>query len=386
MPDRDLCFSDFGVAVGPRAIIRDFSCRFPTRGLVRLLGPPGSGKSLIGRILARHIVPADVRFWGSITYNGLDWRVCPPAARLDYDPSFLTGTIRSQLLRRIPPDTLINLFEDRSDRANRTDSWVENFLAGYNIGNQDLDRETRDLCLGERRAWRLLQELASAPSLLFVDASEGDAWDSDLPAAEDARYHSILRLAAERALVVMAGRDEDQESPLKGLEVRLARPAADSPPPPRPPAWFQWVLWGRLAGMSRPGLLRPLREDIQSLKNLGVSTIVTLEEEPHHGEELGDAGFRNLHFPIVDMEAPTLDGAIRCVEELRKLMADGEAVVLHCKAGLGRTGTMLAALLTSDGYSAQQAITLLRELNPYYIQSASQLRFVERFAEAQVHS
>jgi atypical dual specificity phosphatase len=62
-------------------------------------------------------------------------------------------------------------------------------------------------------------------------------------------------------------------------------------------------------------------------------------------------------------------------------MKDRERVVVHCHAGLGRTGTVLAALLVWEGAEARTAIAHVRSVNPRFIQSEAQLAFIRRFAE-----
>ncbi|MGE0326021.1 MAG: dual specificity protein phosphatase family protein, partial [Polyangiaceae bacterium] len=64
-----------------------------------------------------------------------------------------------------------------------------------------------------------------------------------------------------------------------------------------------------------------------------------------------------------------------------KALERGDRVAVHCHAGLGRTGTMLAAFLIYRGETAEAAITRVREVRPSYIQSQAQLDFLKRFAE-----
>ena len=60
---------------------------------------------------------------------------------------------------------------------------------------------------------------------------------------------------------------------------------------------------------------------------------------------LRSSGVTVLHLPTPDMGAPDLDEACRLVEEVVELSRRGARVLFHCYAGLGRTGTMLAAYL-----------------------------------------
>jgi photoactive yellow protein len=154
-------------------------------------------------------------------------------------------------------------------------------------------------------------------------------------------------------------------------------------PPPAPllagPApGIQWVLPGLLAGMSRPGLVRDLAEDLAALRRMGLSTVVTLEEQAHNAQALRDAGFFQIHFPIEDMRAPRREEALRLAERICQLLEQGIGVVVHCKGGQGRTGTILGLCLMLRGHSYHQAVELLRQLQPRYIETEEQLAFLER--------
>ncbi len=93
------------------------------------------------------------------------------------------------------------------------------------------------------------------------------------------------------------------------------------------------------------------------------------------------SGFEVHHFPIFDMGIPT---PRRAADLCRRVLADldrREPVLLHCKAGLGRTGTMLACSLVSLGESAQAAVARVRRVSSFYIQNTAQERFVTHYAE-----
>ncbi|MFL2550907.1 MAG: tyrosine-protein phosphatase [Arenicellales bacterium] len=54
----------------------------------------------------------------------------------------------------------------------------------------------------------------------------------------------------------------------------------------------------------------------------------------------------------------------------------GERILLHCAAGLGRTGTVAAGLLMLAGQSADSAIKQVRTARPGTVESASQEQFL----------
>ena len=66
---------------------------------------------------------------------------------------------------------------------------------------------------------------------------------------------------------------------------------------------------------------------------------------------------------------------------LRGLLEDGGVVVLHCMAGLGRTGTVAARLVVDMGLSPAEAVQQVRSARPGAIQSHQQLRYVLELSE-----
>lgn len=153
-------------------------------------------------------------------------------------------------------------------------------------------------------------------------------------------------------------------------------------PAPQLPAHFRWIIEGKLAGMGRPGLLGPIDDDLAGIASNGVTMLVTLTEEPLPLAALKPHGISPRHFPILDMGVPAVGPCASLCREIERAIASGECVAVHCHAGLGRTGTILAAYLVWTGEAPDAAITRLREIRPQYIQTRSQQDFVKRFASS----
>lgn len=145
---------------------------------------------------------------------------------------------------------------------------------------------------------------------------------------------------------------------------------------------FSFVIEGLLAGMERPGTFARLRNDLEFLQLQRIRAIVSLTESPLDKPFIEEFGFRYLHLPVTDFMPPSPGQIEEFLRFLRAAEADGIAVVVHCGAGLGRTGTLLACALVSRGLAAGEAIDQVRTLRPYSIETIEQEDCVRRFAEA----
>jgi atypical dual specificity phosphatase len=136
------------------------------------------------------------------------------------------------------------------------------------------------------------------------------------------------------------------------------------------PLNFSWIVEGRVAGMARP---RP--GDLPWLREQGVTAILSLTE---HRPDL--QGFDVHHIPVVDMTSPTLDQLREAVWFIRRVVEDGGAVVAHCTAGMGRTGTILAAYLVGEGLPVDDALRRVRELRPGSVETIEQEEILSTYA------
>lgn len=142
----------------------------------------------------------------------------------------------------------------------------------------------------------------------------------------------------------------------------------------------EWILPGLLAGSARPGLLGELQDDMAQLRSLGFRLIVNLTEIPHD-PPVETWGFNGLHFSIPDMGISSPRAVWPLCRQVLEYVEQREPVLLHCKAGLGRTGMLLACCLALRGDSAAQAVRRVRSTNPRFIQTEAQERFVGNFED-----
>lgn len=147
------------------------------------------------------------------------------------------------------------------------------------------------------------------------------------------------------------------------------------------PRGFQWLRPGALAGMPAPGLTHDLAYDLDLIRGAGVTHLVTLTQETLPSDELLMHGLYCIHFPVVDMDVPSEEAAADLCRQLADLLTAGKAIGFHCKAGLGRTGTMLACQLIWEGTPATNALTQVRSVEPGWVQSDKQVAFLGRFED-----
>jgi atypical dual specificity phosphatase len=144
---------------------------------------------------------------------------------------------------------------------------------------------------------------------------------------------------------------------------------------------FTAILPGKLAVMNRPGLYGSLEEDLAFLREQKVGAVVSLTATPLPAEVLAAAGFEYLHEPVPDFGAPAPEQIDRVMEFLvRHADHGGKMVLVHCGAGLGRSGTMAAAYLVRQGWEPRAAIARVRELRPFSIETEEQELAVVEYA------
>ena len=144
---------------------------------------------------------------------------------------------------------------------------------------------------------------------------------------------------------------------------------------------FSFVIDGVLAGMERPGTFAILRDDLEYLKMNKISAIVSLTEFSLERVFIEEFGFRYLHLPVADFTPPSIAQIDEFINFQRMAEAEGLAAVVHCGAGFGRTGTMLACALVSRGISSEAAIDRVRTMRPYSIETVEQEDCVRHYAD-----
>lgn len=133
------------------------------------------------------------------------------------------------------------------------------------------------------------------------------------------------------------------------------------------PTNFSWLINNKLAGSGMPTSFAELDWVIKQ----GVRSIITMTEEP-----LPESWIKNvqyLHVPTEDLSAPDMEKIDLAVDFIQERIKNGEPTMVHCAAGIGRTGTILACyLIKYQNLPVKTAIDKVRQERPGSIQSESQ--------------
>jgi len=116
-------------------------------------------------------------------------------------------------------------------------------------------------------------------------------------------------------------------------------------PTTREPYKLNWVT-DRLAVGQAP----MSHEDLESIRRQGINAVLNLCAEfcDLHWIE-ADAGFDVYFYPIPDEEAPDLPGLEKALDWLDECLYLGKKALVHCRFGIGRTGTVVNAYLLRKG-------------------------------------
>ncbi len=142
------------------------------------------------------------------------------------------------------------------------------------------------------------------------------------------------------------------------------------------PSGFSWIEKPLLAAMSRP----EDAGDLVWLRDQGIQIIISLTEEPSPRRWVNDAGLFSVHVPIEDFQAPSLEQIEAVLSTVEKAQTRKMGVAIHCRAGLGRTGTILACYFVRQGMGASTAIAKVRQLRPGSVETPTQEEAVQEFA------
>lgn len=133
---------------------------------------------------------------------------------------------------------------------------------------------------------------------------------------------------------------------------------------------------------------RSVEADLSAICHWGASALLSLVEAeeferygvPDLGARVRARGLRWHHLPVPDMGVPAGTQTLAQhaeVRAVREALRRGERVLLHCAAGLGRTGTLAAGLLVAEGWQAARAIEAVRHIRPGTLETPGQEAWVQ---------
>lgn len=427
VPGALLELHNYGVAYGKKVVLCEITLAIPEQGAVVLLGPAGTGKSTLLRSLAGlSSANPSFRSWGTAFYQG---------APLSHDGEHpeLVAQSAQLMMASVLENIVINLPERHQLTRLAQRDLAQRLLerAGLPELCDQIDAPVVTLTRAQQRHLAILRLAAAGPRLLCVDEpttglSESESAGLLAYMREEATRRALLvvlhnqrhaRQLGGEAILMAGGYVQEQqpvpeifENPVSSAAREFARsgtctvasPGANPedldesvpPPPPLPkaarqfagaaagPRGFLWLKRGQLAGTPLPGVYYDMEYDLKALKRVGVTRLLSLTETALDEARLAPFGIKSTWEPVPDMQAPSIEQGERICQALDQSLAQHEVIAVHCRAGLGRTGTVLAAHLIWEGHGALDALEAVRSIEPRWVQSQAQVEFLEAFALA----
>ncbi len=428
MTENILELAEYGIAFGKRIVLSGVDLKIPVKGNVVLLGPSGNGKStLLRSICGINSSNPSYRYWGRAIFAGKSLEECLQGPVLvSQNAKLMMSTVLENVLTGLP---------ERSNLQKKEQvDLVERLLihAGLETLTSRLNDNVIDLPLGQQRHLAILRTAASNPNLLCIDEPTTNVAKEFI--APLLAY--ILQESKKRAIITIL-HNQNHAKKLEGMVALLSggwineygsdkqfysQPKSKAGkqfvktgsclsigpeiieedmifldketielPPPIPkiarkyvsdafgPRNFLWLKKGILAGTPQPGLVNALNYDLKLLNKVGITTLISLRKREPDTKPMLKHNIKSLWFPIKDMGVPDVEEAITWCDNIGKSLNNGEVIAYHCKAGLGRTGTMLVCQLIWDGEKALTALEKARQIEPRWVQSEEQIKFIEQF-------
>jgi len=421
----------FGVTFGNNAVLSDISCTVPEKGIVILTGPKGTERTILLHTLAgfgAKSIPHQVL--GRAIYRGMP---------LGENGHLKLVVQNAQLMMAsVLENVIVNLPERNQLTRPLQRELAQNLLkeAGLQELCERLDLAMASLPFALQRHLSILREIVANPPLLCIDEPTAGMADADAARLiaylrDQATRRALLvamhnqahvRLLGGDAVLVVHGRMLEQQpvpqlfdnprSPaaiefaqtgkcsVAGYEASLnhqthadhglqaaqntdaqAEVTENEPKRQIEPGKFMWLKRGMLASTPTVGNLDSVDSDIETLRQHGITVLITLSETSVDESALLAAGLKNIWEPIPDMHAPSITQGIRICKQIESLLKQNAVIAVQSDAGLGRTGTILVAHLLWKGISLHDALEYVRRVEPRWVQTQAQLDFLDEFSQ-----
>jgi atypical dual specificity phosphatase len=144
--------------------------------------------------------------------------------------------------------------------------------------------------------------------------------------------------------------------------------------------YFTWLIPGKLAGCRGPRNI----DDLKFLKAAGIDCLIRLadiDETLVSSKDVAEAGLEDYHEPVPDYCPPSQAQLDRLIPYIDKKINEGKRVAVSCRAGVGRTGTVLACYLVYKGLDWESALAEVRRKRPGLVKTLQQESAVKRYAQ-----
>ena len=434
MNDPVLAIENFGVSFSDKIILSSVTLDIFENEVVTLMGPTGTGKSTLLRTIAGfNEANPNLKTWGNVYYSGEPVSDSNRPSMVMQSAKLMISTIFENIISSLPERFNLNISQQQSI-ATRL---LEN--AGLSELIDKMQDNVVELPLHLQRRLSIVRLVAANPRVIFIDEptfgiQDYEAW----------KILDHIKIEGGKRSVVVVLHNQEQAKYLQGKVALMAGgviqeyalsekfftnpdtspaqeyikngicciPSPSANPDDLDPEYrhhqqtdseihagkekrkkrkfksdsfgprgFLWLERGIIAGTPKPGIVADLDYDLAALKRVGITYLVTLtEEKPVEEWNLEEYGITSRWLPFADMGVPTFEEALILCEEMHREIQDGHIIAVHCKAGLGRTGTILCSYLIWKGKSAFEALEYARNIEPRWVQSDEQAIFLEEFA------
>ncbi len=132
--------------------------------------------------------------------------------------------------------------------------------------------------------------------------------------------------------------------------------------------WIPGRWRGKLAVATRPRGGDWLEDEVRSWRRTGLDLVVSLLEREEtaqlellpEGDLAKSEGIGFISFPIPDRGVPaSTPAALSLLKEIAHALEEGKSVAIHCRQGIGRSGSIAAGVLVTSGVAVEQAIEVV---------------------------
>lgn len=425
-PEYLLTLSDFGVAFSDKIVLSSVNLSVTPKQVVCILGPSGTGKSTLLRTLAGfNDASPNLRIWGNASYAGAPLSSDQRPRLVIQSTRLLMASVLENLIHDLPERNSLSLGQQKSlatrllteagakGLINNIDIpvvalplYLQRLIAMIRLSNSGtrllmLDEPTAGLADGEEELIleyiRIQRERRSILLTLHNQIQAKQVADRCALLAggticETGPTHEFFKTPQTRSAqsfvktgscsVPSPGTPEEMLSPDSTPPAAVPEEAQNYVSDSFGPRGFMWLIKGKLAGTPMPGVFYDSQYDLSALQRVGITHLVSLmqEQEPPTALYL-EYGIQALWCPVPDMGAPAIDDALKICQQVDALLSQENSIAFHCRAGMGRTGTLLATYLIWKGKNALSALDQVRNVEPRWVQSQAQVDFLEQFAQ-----